>query len=136
MRVSPCSAFVFRHPIHLRTATLLHHVTPTLRVSSCSEWRQLKLSLSRGTRDVSDRATKLRSSRDFETPRECASSLPSMWGFDMTSSTRKRKFLTWPQEKTDTSTMNSRRSLSHVSRVNEPVVRSSASWCLGVNVCY
>ena len=53
---------------------------------------ELKLSLSRGAREVSDRATKLCSTRDFETPREGSSS-PSIWGFDVTSSTRKGKFL-------------------------------------------
>ena len=78
---------------------------------------------------VSDKATKLRSSLDFETPREASTSLPGIWRFDMTSSTGKGKFLTWPQEKTETSLMlHSRRSLSHLSRVNEPVFRMSVSW--------
>ena len=53
---------------------------------------ELKLSLSRGAREVSDRATKLCSTRDFETPRGDSSSL-SIWGFDVTSSTRERKSL-------------------------------------------
>ena len=51
---------------------------------------ELKLSLSRGAREVSDRATKLCSTCDFETPREGSSS-QSIWGFDVTSSTRKGK---------------------------------------------
>ena len=103
--------------------------------TSFSEPGAIEVELCSGDRDDCGEAAKLRTCRDFETPREVSSpcSFSCIQRFDVTlrSSTRQRK---WLQEKTDTSMIwNSLRSLSHLSLVNDHSVRMSASWsCIDV----
>ena len=87
--LSPNRGFVLCRPKRLRIATLLHHVTPTLRVFPALTVDEL--SFSRGECDASDDADKLRSSRDCATPGEGSSSPTCIWRFrhDLVHSQRK-----------------------------------------------